>query len=122
MRVRKNFIAIVGALSLGGAGMAAVAVAAEPLPTQDAPAESKLVERPGQRFLTIVEAQAEYDALGDSYRRLAKQAAAVGVETEQGPPRNATADELRKQVETLRERVRKGPALRPPGEPAFPRP
>src|SRR5918997_6574188 len=58
VRVRKNLIAVVGALSLGGATMAAVAIAGEPLPAEPAPPESKLVERPGQRFLSVIEAQA----------------------------------------------------------------
>jgi soluble lytic murein transglycosylase-like protein len=107
VQARKNFIAVVGALSLGGATMAAVAMAADPLPTQAAPVESKLVERPGERFLGVIEAQEAYDALSDSYRRLAEQAAAVGVETEQGPPARATSDELRKHVEALRERVQR---------------
>lgn len=107
MRVRKNIVAVVGALSLGGASMAAVAVAAEPLAAEPEPAESKLVERPGQRFLSAVEAQEEYDNLSASYRRLAEQAAAVGVETENGPPDEATSDELREHVRELRERVRK---------------
>ena len=102
-----NFIVVVGALSLAAAGMAAVAVAAEPLPTEPAPVESKLVERPGQRLLTVIEVQQEYDALEDSYRRLAGQAAAVGVDTEDAPSENATADQLRRAVEALRERVEK---------------
>ena len=103
MRVRKNFIAVVGALSLGGATMAAVAMAAEP--AEPAPPESRLVERPGQRFLSVIEAQAEHDALSAAHRRLAEQAAAVGVET-QSSPDDASTDQLRKRVEALRERVR----------------
>jgi soluble lytic murein transglycosylase-like protein len=104
-----NFIVVVGALSLAAAGMAAVAVAvaAEPLPTEPAPVESKLIERPGQRLLTVIEVQEEYDALEDSYRRLAEGAAAVGVDTEDAPSENATADQLRRAVEALRERVEK---------------
>jgi hypothetical protein len=101
-----NFIAVVGALCLGGAALAAVAMAAEPDPAEPAP-ESELVERPGDRFLSVIQAQAEYDELTDAYRRLAEQAAAIGVETENGPPENATVDELAKAVEDLRERVRK---------------
>ena len=102
-----NFIAVVGALCLAGAAVAAVAVAAEPAPSEPAVPESNLVERPGQRLLTVIEVQTEYDALEDSYRRLAEQASAVGIETEDGPPENATADQLRKAVEALRERVEK---------------
>ena len=102
-----NFIVVAGALSLAAAGMAAVAVAAEPLRAEPAPVESNLVERPGQRLLTVIEVQEEYDALEDSYRRLAEQAAAVGVESEDAPPENATADQLGKAVEALRERVEK---------------
>ena len=106
MRVRKNFIAVVAALSLGGAAMAAVAMAAEPPPAEPEPPESKLVERPGQRFLSVIGAQAEHDALRDAYRRLAEQAAAVGVETQSGPPDAVSTDQLRKRVEALREQVR----------------
>jgi len=102
-----NFIAVVGALSVGGAGMAAVAVAAEPLAPEPAPVESNLVSRPGDRLLTVIEAQEEYDALEGSYRRLAEQASAVGVETGDGPPGNATAEQLRESVEALRDRVEK---------------
>jgi hypothetical protein len=104
VRVRKNFIAVVGALSLGGATMAAVAMAAEP--AEPAPPESKLVERPGQRFLSVIEAEAEHDALTAAYRRLAEHAAAVGVEAKSGSPDDASTDQLRKRVESLRERVR----------------
>jgi soluble lytic murein transglycosylase-like protein len=106
VRVRKNVIAVVAALSLGGATMAAVALAAEPLPAEPAPPESKLVERPGQRFLSVIEAQAEHDALSETYRRLAQQAAAVGVEAQSGPADDASTDQLRERVEALRERVR----------------
>ena len=102
MRGRMNVIAVVGALSLGGA---AVAAAAEPSSEPEV-VESNLVERPGQRFLSVIEAQEEYDAQNAAYRRLAKQAAAVGVETGKAPE-DVTTDQLAKAVEDLRERVEK---------------
>jgi soluble lytic murein transglycosylase-like protein len=102
VRVRRNFVLIVGALTLSGG---AIAAAAEPI-TQPGAVESKLVERPGNRLLTVIEAQEEFDALRDAHNRLAEQAAMVGVEVEGDAPDDTTVDRLRRDVEALRERVR----------------
>jgi hypothetical protein len=103
VRIRsRNFVAIVGALSLSGG---AIAAAAEP-EAEPAPDAAKLVERPGDRFLSIIEAQQEFDRLSAGWERLAEQAKAVGVEA--GPiPQDVTTDQLAERVDELRERVRK---------------
>jgi Transglycosylase-like domain len=106
VRVRsRNFVAIVGALSLSGGAMAAAAEPqTESIPEQ---AGSKLVERPGDRLMTVIEAHQEFDALRDSYRKLAEQAAAVGLDVDGQVPEDVTSDKLRNEVAALRKRVEK---------------
>ena len=106
MRVRsRNFVAIVGALSLSGGAMAAAAEPqTESIPEQVA---AKLVERPGDRLMTVIEAQEEFDALSAEYRRLAEQGAGMGLDVGGQVPEDVTIDKLSKQVAALRERVEK---------------
>lgn len=107
MPVTRNLIAAVSALSLGAG--AAVAAAAEPdaEPANAGAAESKLLERPGERFVDSIEAHQELDRLRDAHRHLAADAAAIGVEVEDAtPPPELTVDELTESTEALRERVR----------------
>ena len=104
MRVRVNFIAVLAALGAAGAAMAAVAVA-QPLQADAPPAESKVVQRPGERFMSAIEAQQEFDRLSAGYHRLADQAQDVGVDAEPMPD-EVTSNELADRVDKLREQVR----------------
>ena len=107
MPVTRNLIVAVSALSLGAG--AAVAPAAEPdaQPADSGGTEAKLLERPGDRFVSSIEAHQELDRMRDAYEGLVADAAAVGVEVEQPtPPSEMTVDRLADETDALRQRVR----------------
>jgi soluble lytic murein transglycosylase-like protein len=110
VRARRNAIVVLVALSLS-AGVA-VAGAAEPEDrgeSVDAPnVKTGLLGRPLERMYRTIETSQDVQRLEEAYRRLAKQAEALGVSV---PARGVaggsalTVDELKREVEALRIRV-----------------
>jgi len=102
-------IAVISALSLGAAAAAAAAaVAAEPeiAPVDAAAAESKLLERPGDRLVSSIEAHQELDRLRGAYEDAVADAAAVGIEVEDSQSGEVGVVELAERTQALRDRVR----------------
>lgn len=102
----RNVIAVISAFSLGAGAAAAAAAEPKIAPVDAAAAESKLLERPGDRLVSSIEAHQELERMRAAYEDAIADAAALGIEAAESPPGDAGAEELAERTAALRDRVR----------------